>query len=323
VTDSKLIEVGRSELDDLRQCPLKHKFRWREGWYVPEGDWGASEKAEKGTQWAAIMATHWREKQKFDEGGGKHTVKWARFAMVAEAAHQVNIYQELHDWTDEEATERLELLTWMIDGYLERWGVDPDWEVLEVEARYSVPIADPDGDGTPEFLLRINPDLVVRSRKLGRRIVIDGKTVEARGIMTSGQIELHGQLASYMRGLVRLDPDDPPIMAMLDQVRRDKLKTRAMTLTERFSRPITVHTPKELDEIERDALSDLRLMFSPANLARPSSHPEPRMCGWKCEFQEAHIALRKSGGDWSRAVEILSARGMSNDRSQDPALRRR
>lgn len=307
-----MIEVGQSELKDLRQCPLKHRFRWVLGWHIPEGHVESNQKSQIGTQWHAIAAAHYRAKRETEASDERYTVEQARVVM----GRAVNDICEVYG-SDE---ERRALLTWMADGYLERWGTDPDWEILAVERRLSVPIVDPDNPrAKPEFAIRFTADLVVRLRSIGRKVIVDNKTVEGQGWWAKMEIDIDDQLGLYTRGLARLEPDDPPILAMLNQVRRDRLK-RPMLLTERFARPRSNRTRRELDEIERDALADLRRMHSAENRRRPSSSPNPRQCGWSCEFKESHVALRRSGGDWSHAIEILHARGFSNDPGTDPAL---
>lgn len=313
--------VGQSELADFRQCPLKHKLRWFEGWHLPVTHAEANVKSEVGTMWHHVQAAHYRAKMHAEVGGDfEYTVGAARRVMHEAAEEIVDLYGMAGDAAD----EREALLKWMADGYLERWGTDPDWEVLQVEQRLVVPIVDPGAlPGTPPgFALRFTADLVVRLRSLGRIVIVDNKTVESQGTWNRGDVDLDDQLGIYIRGLARKDPEDPPLYAMLNQVRRDKLK-RPMTLSERFMRPKSTRTQRELDEIERDALTSLRLMVGAENRRRPTSHPNPKQCSWKCDFKEAHIALRRSGGDWDQARRIIEARGMSNDPSTDPALANR
>jgi hypothetical protein len=314
-----VIEVGQSELADFRQCPLKHKFRWRDGWHLPVTHVEANTKSTIGTQWHHVQAAHYRAKQVTESAGEVYTVERASEIMKAAIEEIIDLYE----MDNESGEERRALLTWMAEGYLERYGVDPDWEIVAVEKRLSVPIADPDDrKSAPEFALRFTADLIVRLRSLGRLVIVDNKTVESQGAQGTFDVDLDDQLGIYTRGYSRMDPKDPPIYAMLNQVRRDKLK-RPMLLTERFMRPKSTRTQRELDEIERDALSDLRRMHGKENLARPSSAPNPKQCAWKCDFKEAHIALRRSGGDWDEARRVITARGMSNDHSTDPALANR
>lgn len=314
-----MIEVGQSELATFRQCPLLHKFRYREGWYLPLTHGEASQKSEIGTMWHAVLAAHYRVKQMTEAAGERYTVERASEVMAMAAAEIVDMYE----MDGEAAEEREALLLWMRDGYLERWGTDEDWEIVSTEQRLVVPVADPDAPGAePEFGIRTNTDLVVRVRSLGRLAIVDHKTVESQGVWGTFDVDLDDQLGLYTRGYARLAPADPPIYAMLNQSRRDKLK-RPMTLTERFARPHSTRTRRELDEIERDALADFRRMHGAENLRRPSSSPNPKQCAWKCDFKEAHIALRRSGGDWDEAERIIRARGMSNDPADDPALANR
>lgn len=305
-----MIEVGQSELKDFRQCPLKHKFRWRDGWFQPE----AGDASWTGTLWHAVLASHYRAKQALQAQRLESTYTPAQALIVMRKT--INELAELYELDEEKA----DLLNWMAEGYIERWGIDEDWWIEKVEERLVVPIIDPDTGEDSGFAIRFTADLMVRIKSLGMRLaIVDNKSIAAQGVTGKLDLDIDDQLGIYIRGMARLDPNDPPILGMLNQARRDRLK-RPMTLSERFFRPTSTRTPRELDEIERDALADLRRMHGAENLRRPSSSPNPRQCGWSCDFKEAHIVLRKSGGDYQHAVSVLQAAGFSNDPEQDPAL---
>lgn len=308
------IVVGQSEVQDFRQCPLKHKLRWRDGWYLPTGHAEADRKSAIGTQWHSILACHYKLIQECQQDGRE--VDPERIGkMVGKHIGALATALDLDD-------ERVALLTWMYEGYIKRWGLDPDWEIVNIEQTLVTPIFDPETGERTRFMLRWTADLVVRVRSLdGRIAIIDNKTVESQGAWGRGDVDLDDQLGLYQRGWSRRYVADPAIYSLLNQVRRDRLK-RPMTLTERFMRPHSSRTPAELDEIEADLVADLERMHSESNLRRPSSHPNPKQCAWKCDFKEAHIALRRSGGDWDEAERIIRARGMSNDPAGDPALQR-
>lgn len=310
-----LIEVGQSELKDFRQCPLKHRFRWTNGWYQPI----ASDSSATGTLWHTVQAAHYRDKMRI-EGQGKptdYTAEKARRAMSG----AIDLLVESEQADEEQA----ELLRWMAGGYVERWGTDRDWEVVGVEERLRVPLVDPDRPrAKPRFVLRFTADLRVRIRSLnGALAIVDNKTVSgAQNAHTGIDVDLDDQLGLYTGAMARRDPKDPPLFAMLNQVRRDRLK-RPMTMDERFFRPRSTRTRREVDEIIRDALADMERMHGAANQRRSTSAPNPRQCGWSCDFKEAHIALRRSGGDWSEAERIMVAANYSQDPDNDPALTHR
>ena len=54
---SDLVYVSFSELDALRQCPLKHQLAYLEGW---SGGEGVQRGLTIGTLWHAVMADHYR-----------------------------------------------------------------------------------------------------------------------------------------------------------------------------------------------------------------------------------------------------------------------
>lgn len=306
--------VGQSEVQDFRQCPLKHKFRWRDGWYLPAGHAEANQKSAIGTQWHSILARHYGLIKELQQANRPIDGDY----IGREVGKFVVALADSLDLDD----ERVALLLWMYEGYVQRWGFDRDWEIVNIEQTLVAPIFDPYTGERTRFMLRFTADLVVRVISLGRRIVIvDNKSTEAQGVWSRGDVDLDDQLGLYTRGWSRLYVADPALYSMLNQARRDKLK-RPMTLTERFARLPSTRTDAELNEIEADLVADLERMHGAANLERPSSAPNPKQCGWKCDFKEAHIALRRSGGDYDEALRIIHARGMSNDPADDPALQR-
>lgn len=307
--------IGQSELADFRQCPLKHQFRWRMGWYQP--DTGPSDPRNKsaiGTQFHAILAKHYGLLRELQRAGREIDGDF----IGREVGKFIGALGEMLGLDE----ERMSLLQWMYEGYIERWGFDRDWEIVAIEQTLITPIFDPDTGERTRFQLRWTADLVVRVISLDRRIaIIDNKTVEGAGTWGQADVDLHDQIGLYLRGWSHKYSADPALFGMLNQVRRDRLK-RPMTLTERFSRPRGTRTRLELDEIERDFLGDARRMYGEENLRRPTSHPDPKQCGWKCDFKEPHIVLRRSGGDMAQALRVIQARGMSNDPAGDPALAR-
>ena len=308
---TELIEVGQSELADFRQCPLKHRIRWTKGWYQPV----AGGSSALGTLWHAVQATHYRFKMAKEKVGGTYTVDEAREVMLG-------AIEDLEE-SEEADTEQADLLEWMANGFLERWGTDGDWEILAVEERMRVPLVDPDRPrAKPRFLFRFNADLIVRIRSLDLVAIVDNKTVASQGQMNKADLDLDDQPGLYIVGATLDGRFGPVHYAMLNQVRRDKLK-RPMTLQERFYRPTTLRPKAELAEITRDALADMERMHGEANLRRSSSAPNPKQCAWKCDFKEAHITLRQSGGDWDEAENMLRSAGYSQDRENDPALANR
>jgi hypothetical protein len=95
---------------------------------------------------------------------------------------------------------------------------------------------------------------------------------------------------------------------LVNQAKTKPLK-RAMTMEERFVRTPSIRTAIELRNVELDAVRTIRAMLSPANVEAPYSAPDPRSCGWKCDFKEPHLKLRRMKPETDRA-KVLRAFGL-------------
>lgn len=285
------IKIRHSELKNARQCPLKWWLRHYQGWWTDS----RSSSSVLGTAWHTVCQFHFLAIQRFQQAGQEPDFDRVRAVGLA-ACRRAAVPE----------TAPYEILEWMYLGYLEQYGLDEQWEIVAVEPTYEVRLLYP--DGTPSrFVMPIHPDLVVRLRKHQMRIaVIDNKSTSQ--LLRKHDIDLDDQFGLYTWGLRRWWPDDPPLLPIINQVRTERLK-RPMSLKERYARTESYRTPKELDEIEHDALATAEAMYTPANLTYPYSAPDPRTCGWACEFKELHIHTRKTGRNPDQMRSFLKATG--------------
>lgn len=291
------IVVRHSELAAFRQCPLMHKLEWFEGWWDPAKEAGS--KRELGTVWHEVLAIRYRYLRDCATSGkqpDEQDLEHAVGAAIA-AAHT-----ELH-----------ETLYWMWDGYIEKYGWDTDWEIIAVEQTMRVQFLDEDEQPFAIFDPRVHDwrpvlyswtsDVLVRSREYRGVIVVDTKsTSQPMGKM---DIDLSDQFGLYSMAWRR---KGTKVVGQLVNQAKTKVLKRAMTLDERFSRVPSVRTPYELREIELDAIGTIRAMYSGDNLRRPYSSPDPRQCGWKCDFKEPHLRMRRNPPE--KHPGILRAFGM-------------
>lgn len=302
------IVVRHSELKDGRQCPLKHRLRWIDGWQQPE----ESAVQKLGTAWHAVLQVHYEAIQAQQQELGYQ--QWARAARAGLQLQEVADagWQEVHDQCHASkglTEEQRETLAWMYEGYLEFFGLDPDWEVLMVETDLTTPFIEPSGKPSRRFSYQFHADLVVRDWSMGGKVVVVDHKSTAQPL---GQhdIDLDDQFGLYTWALGRLG--HPVLAPVCSQAKTKKLQ-RAMTLGERFTRINSYRTEVEQNNIAADALRTAKRLYSKANLTEPDSAPNPRTCGWSCEFKEVHLQIRRSprGRDAARAA--LIARGFTKE----------
>jgi hypothetical protein len=206
------------------------------------------------------------------------------------------------------SAEQVETLRWMYEGYRAQFGFDPDWEIVAIENTLTAQLGDlPGAKISKPVLLNTHEDLVVRDWSMGGRyVVIDHKST-ARPLYQR-EIDLDDQFGLYQWARVSTGWD---VLAVIcNQAKTDKLK-RPMTLEERFNRVYSTRTKAELNAIRQDALDTVTAMQS----GLLYSNPNPRDCGWSCEFMDAHISIRKDRRGLDALPSILTARGFTQDRT--------
>jgi len=303
------IVVRHSELKDGRQCPLKHRLRWIDGWQQPE----ESAVQKLGTAWHALLQRHylaiWVQQQKLGYRAWRKA-HLANYALLDEV--ETVGRQEVHDQCHVSkglTKEQCETLVWMYEGYLEFFGLDPDWEVLMVETDLTTPFIEPSGKPSRRFSYQFHADLVVRDWSMGGKVVVVDHKSTAQPL---GQhdIDLDDQFGLYTWALGRLGY---PVLAPVCSQAKTKKLQRAMTLEERFTRINSYRTEVEQNNIAADALRTAKRLYGKANLTEPDSAPNPRACGWSCEFKEVHLQIRRSPHGRDAAPAALTARGFTKE----------
>lgn len=290
------IEVRHSEIADFRQCPLKHRLSWTEGWHDPRRESGGAR--DLGTVWHLIMKLryeHIRACQQ-DGNGVDEDVLGELVSHIIESAH----------------SDLRETLYWMYDGYVEMYGADSELEILSVEQTLRVPFHDEDDqplmievDGVRRpVLYSWTTDTLVRWRAMRGIFVMDHKSTGQP--LGQVDIDLSDQFGLYTVAWRRLGKTVRG--QLINQVKTKALK-RPMTLEERFDRKNSIRTSAELRAIELDAVDTIYAMLSPRNRRRSYSNPDPRTCGWKCDFKEPHLRLRRNT-DPKKVWPILRSFGL-------------
>lgn len=262
---------------DFRQCPLKWWLKWVQRWNPSE----TSEASTLGTAWHVVMAHHYGTLQ--DEA----------YADVHGSAYDAVMFYRAEPF--------YEKLVWMYEGYVERYGHDPQWEIIEFESTQTVEIM-------PGVLYEWTTDLLVFDKTVGKLRVVDAKST--RHQLRKIDSALSDQLGLYIKAQTLRGK--PVADGVINQARTEKLK-RHMTMEERFARIPDYRSPIELDNIWYDAQRTIRAMLRMQDEGEmPYSAPDPRVCDWKCDFVEAHLVLRKTHRDkWdSRLGPLMRTKGL-------------
>jgi PD-(D/E)XK nuclease superfamily len=301
------IVVRHSEIADGRQCPLKHRLKWIDGWEPP----GSSDASRLGSAIHHVLAVRYKVIQAQQTAIGY--VPWAR-AVREKSADSATCLIEIDELTwgavedcrgmfelgiDHKGKDQNEVLRWIVEGYTEQYEVDPDWQVLLVEEDLRVPLSD-------RFTYSFHADLVVYDWSMKQVLDVDHKSTGQ--LLGQVDIDLSDQFGLYVWALTKMGYKHP--VPVCNQIRTEKLK-RAMVPEERFKRINSYRTKIEMANIAAETLDVVTFLYSPANLARPFSSPDPRTCDWKCEFRDTHIAMRKSKDGMAMAASILPARGFT------------
>ena len=281
--------VSYSELDTYRQCPLKHHWAYKERWKRPVDPDGP---LAKGSLWHLVLETHYLALM----GGA-----------VESEIHQL-IRPLLYDEQTGMQTPTQSLIEWMYDGYVAKWGMDDQWEILAVEYPFVINLADPDGNPSP-YDIKGKIDLVVRNRDNGTIWVVDHKS--GSNLPDQMDLEIDDQFGLYVWALNQPGHDHwKPTGAIHSAARTTRNqadmdgytgKAKPQTLEQRYRRTYLNRSETELKSIALDAWAVASNAY-PTSDDRPMySAPDPRSCGWKCDYKEVHLLARK-GKDPHRAL---------------------
>lgn len=261
--------VTYSELDAYRQCPLKHKWSYKDRWVKPPQ---VGSPLSRGSLWHLVMECHYTWLQRF------RTNKSIDPAFLADWINTHLLYDEAGNQNEDQ-----ELVEWMYDGYLDCYGVDPDWEILQIEQANRVALPVPD-DGTP-FQLKFKIDLLIKDKTSGQLWLVDHKS--AKDFTRQVEIDVDDQFGLYTWALRKLGY---PVVGTIRSDARTQRNKSPMTLENRFRRVSTYRTDQELENIARDAYATASAAWGNTPL---HSNPAPDRCSWRCDFLQSHLMLRK------------------------------
>lgn len=280
------ITVSYSELDTFRQCPMKWRWAYQQRWRKPET--GGARRV--GTDFHAVLEAHYlslRDTQRsaLDD---ETRLRYARSAVG-------RVLGEIED------ADAWDLLNWMYDGYVEKYGIDENWRILEVECKDEIQLGTiwvPEPYAAPrevEVWVKTRIDLIVEDLEIGGTHIIDHKS--GKNLSSGLELDLDAQFDIYTWLKRRQGMDVDGAIRNEARTQRNQAdfpgyagKSKPQTLDQRHQRLFLSRTDEELDWQAQDTLNLVQAMYSGMPLY---SSPNPDICKWKCDFKDVHLMIRK------------------------------
>lgn len=274
--------VSNSELVSFAECPLQWHLKIVDRAVPPRGwDDEGQDRLSRGTAWHTIMEIRARglETGKTADEIDAKVRQWLREDLSVQ-------------WWNVQA-EEFDLLAWMWEGYVERWGMDEEWEMISHEEHFEIDMPVP---GALDLKYTGRIDNMRRHRETGEIYIVDYKSKGGKNLANDAIINemlLEDQFIMYQAAKQRLGVHTDQVLR--DVARTDRLK-RPMTLEERFARIPFRYPQAVLDQVwdEKIAVAT-RLVRAWNGEEQVHSVPDTMRCSWKCDFYKPHLESRYSG----------------------------
>lgn len=274
--------ISYSELDTYRQCPYKHQLAYGERWVSPSD----APALDRGKRTHAALEFFYENPMRATQPKDAMNSALLDAGIISET-------------TGEAVDETADLVKWMLEGYVEMWGGDNQWNVVAVEHPVQIKLP-----GTA-IQIKGKIDLLLTDQQ-GRLWLVDHKT--GATLPKDKDLDLDVQFGVYAWALRKLGK---PVYGMIYNSIRTQRNKGAMELTDRFSRTLLVRTDAELEQIALDASMDARECYKMLKLAQKNKTDRPRhfntdTCRWRCPYTEAclHGAKDLRGGTRGYLTEI-------------------
>jgi hypothetical protein len=292
--------ISPSELDVMRQCPLRHSLLYGERWTKRPTD----EKDARvfGTLWHSVLEGHYKAIRDQQVKAHDTLGDWRRFDQKqAESDAADAAFAVLLGVKDQEVAKTL---AWMYDGHIDMYGVDPQWQIVAVEHSGEVALPGPPGvdAGGLTFGLKFKMDLIVKEQ--GRFWIVDNKS--CKNLPNKLELDLDDQFGLYHWAGLQMGHKIFGTMhnaARKLQLKGDITGENPSALENRFRRTPLDRGKDELDQIALEAwqeavtryrgLAEINALKAQGLKIEAQRHPNPMTCGWKCDFTEPCIAGRK------------------------------
>lgn len=300
--------VSYSELASWRKCQFQHWLAYRHR-YTPTG---VRAPLERGIAWDEVMNLHYEGIRQAHAAGAKRTARLEHPRMV-QAMGQIALL--LEDDRDQPQPRRdlNDLLRWMYEGYLERWGGDSTWDVKGVQHRgvgrlWVLRLE----DRLLQIHLKVILDLVVnvvQRQRVIRTELVDHKSTTTIGHNRDADMDDQQGLYEWYASL-GVWPE-PIHGTLLNYALARRNKTKPQDLDTRFKRVPANRNETELANIASDAIESAVQAYSQPIEWVPPRSPHPEWCRRECDFlteclmgrrgHNIHRLLRRNGfqiPDW-------------------------
>jgi len=316
------LTVSWSELDTYRQCPFKHHLAYDQR-YSKAVDAGSA--LDKGLLWHGAIETRYKTIQAHQVmHEGRMVWDVASEVLAAECHKAVNAYlsKALRDGAD---VAVVSLVAWMMEGYVDTYGLDDVHDIMGVETTHLAPlgtISGPHEGERTKVWLKFKIDRTVRDQ-YGHIRVIDEKSCSA--LPTDSDYDFADQFGLYVWGLKALGLNVRGAVHSAAKTKQNqgdvipvghpeyKKSMKAQSLEDRYRRTSIHFTAPQLKEIADDALADVQQMYTKANHGR--RHTNNDTCRWRCNFREACLYGRRTGRN-SDTVRMLELTGFTQERER-------
>lgn len=300
------IIVSYSELDTYRQCPLKHHLAYGMRWTKPSKSGSA---LDKGSRYHMVMEEHYRLIKAYqDANNGKNPKEGSAAETLLLQSCAAEIHALLWDPTKGGFIDDVaELIWWMYEGHVSNYGTMPQWRILGIEHQIITPLRDERGRRT-RYHLKAKLDLIIRMRATGTRWVVDHKS--GGNLPTDMELDIDDQFGLYTWAMNEVGK---PVQGSLHAANRTQRNKSPMSHDQRMALTFLDRTPTELRNIALDAYRVAWNAHPPKDRGPKNySSPDPRSCGWKCDFKEPHLLMRKG----RKPQEVLQEYGFRIDRTR-------
>lgn len=303
---SEPIIVSYSELDTYRQCPLKHFLAYNQRWTRPVKDGSA---LHKGSVYHAVMEEHYRVIKGYqDTHNGKNPKPGSTEEELLLESCKRAVWPILWDSTvGQFFSDTHELVAWMYEGHVKNYGTMPEWRIVGIEHQIITPLRDERGRRT-RYHLKAKLDLVVRQRTTGGLWVVDHKS--GGNLPTDFELDIDDQFGLYTWAMREVGK---PVIGSVHAANRTQRNKSPMTMDQRMKLTYLSRDETELTNIALDAYHAAWNAHPPKSGGpKPYSSPDPRSCGWKCDFKEPHLLFRRG----RKIPEVMREYGFTIDRTR-------
>jgi hypothetical protein len=306
---SNLPLLRTSERSSFNRCVQRWQWGWRDG-LVEKGP--PNDKLWFGTGWHYVMA-HWYGQEGTKRGANPLKV-WRDWIGEEIPKIRVNLHGE--EWREEAYIDAASLGESMIGAYLDKYGTDPNWYVIQVERPFEVIIVDQHRTervlfcGTYDGVYRdLNDDtLWLMEHKTAKAIYtghlsMDNQAggyfmVAARELANAGLVGKNEKLRGIMYNFARKTlPDERPT----DNAGRYLNKNGSVSKNQgspMFVRYPVIRTTRERNNQVKRIQDEIEHMDAVRFGDLPVYKNPTKDCSWDCGFYQMCLLHESGGPDW-------------------------